>query len=114
MLDIKYIREHAEEVKKNAENRGAKVNVDRLLELDQQRRGKIIEVEELRASRNLGSKGKPSEEEIVAMREVGSKISEGEAELANIESEYGILLRAIPNLTHSNVPTGGEADFKVL
>src|SRR5258708_25000985 len=108
MLDIKYIREHAEEVKKNEENRGAKVNIDRLLELDQQRRDKIVEVEELRASRNLGSKGKPSEEEIVAMREVGDKISKTESELGDIEAEYGMLMRAVPNLTHPDVPAGGE------
>ncbi len=114
MLDIKYIREHAEEVKKNAENRGAKVNIDRLLELDQLRRTKIVEVEELRASRNQGSKGKPSEEEIAKMREVGSNIAKAESELADIESEYGMLMRAIPNRTHSDVPSGGEADFKVL
>ena len=41
MLDIKYIREHAEEVKKNCENRGIKVDVDRLLEPDEKRRAKI-------------------------------------------------------------------------
>lgn len=114
MLDIKYIREHAEEVKKNCENRGVKVDVDRLLELDQNRRIKITEVEELRASRNQGSKGKPTEEEIVKMREVGDKITSAEAELLVTETEYKNLLLTIPNLTHPAVPIGKEEDFKVL
>lgn len=114
MLDIKYIREHAEEVKKNCENRGVKVDIDRLLELDQNRRIKITEVEELRASRNQGSKGKPTEEEIVKMREVGDKITSAEAELLVTETEYKNLLLTVPNLTHPAVPIGKEEDFKVL
>lgn len=114
MLDIKYIREHAEEVKKNSENRGAKVDIDRLLELDQARRAKITEAEELRSARKQGSKGKPSDEEITKMRELGDRITATEAELSNIESQYNALLRTVPNLTHPDVPSGGEDDFKVL
>jgi seryl-tRNA synthetase len=114
MLDIKYIREHAEEVKKNSENRGAKVNIDRLLELDETRRAKIAEVGELRAARNLGSKGKPSDEEIAKMRRVGEDIAKAESELSDIEVEYGMHLHAVPNITHPDVPSGGEGDFKVL
>lgn len=114
MLDIKYIRDHAEEVKRNCENRGVKVDIDRLLELDQNRRTKIVEVEELRASRNQGSKGKPSEEEITKMRQVGEDIAKAESSLAEIENEYQVVLRSVPNITHPSVPSGGEEDFKVL
>lgn len=114
MLDIKYIREHAEEVNKNSEKRGAKVNIDRLLKLDEKRRTKIKEIEELRALRNQKSQGKPSEEEIARMREVGNQITSGEAELKDIEAEYHMHLKAVPNLTHPDVPEGGEEDFKVL
>lgn len=114
MLDIKYIREHAEEVKKNSENRGAKVNIDRLLELDETRRAKIAEVGELRAARNSGSKGKPSDEEIAKMRAVGESISKAEAELSDVEAEYAMHLKSVPNTTHPDVPSGGEEDFKVL
>lgn len=114
MLDIKYIRDNAEEVKKNCENRGVKSDIKRLLELDQSRRTKITEVEELRATRKQGSKGKPSDEEIIKMREMGDKITAGESELSNIEKEYETLLRSVPNITHPDVPMGGEADFKVL
>ncbi|OHA18044.1 MAG: serine--tRNA ligase [Candidatus Taylorbacteria bacterium RIFCSPHIGHO2_01_FULL_46_22b] len=114
MLDIKYIREHAEEVKKNCENRGIKVDVDRLLELDEKRRAKISEVEQLRSARNQGSKGKPSDEEITKMREVGDDITRLEKELETIEADYLKSLKAVPNLTHPDAPIGGEADYKVL
>ena len=114
MLDIKYIREHEEEVKKNCENRGIKVDVDRLLELDEKRRAKISEVEQLRSARNQGSKGKPSDEEITKMREVGDDITRLEKELETIEADYLKSLKAVPNLTHPDAPIGGEADYKVL
>src|SRR3989344_217105 len=114
MLDIKYIREHAEEVKKNCENRGIKVDVDRLLELDEKRRAKISEVEQLRSARNQGSKGKPMPEEITRMRQVGDNIMQLEKELETIEADYLKSLKAVPNLTHPDAPIGGEADYKVL
>lgn len=115
MLDIKYIREHAEEVKKNCENRGVKVDVDRLLELDEKRRAKKTEVDNLRATRNQGSKGKPSEEEIVKMREVGDDITRLEKELEVIEIEYDKLMLAVPNNASPDTPIGpDESGNKVL
>lgn len=114
MLDIKYIREHAEEVKKNCENRKIKVDIDRLIELDEQRRAKKTEVDELRATRNQGSKGKPSEEDIIKMRQIGDDIARLEKEFEIIEADYLKLLKTVPNLTHPEVPIGGEEDFKVL
>lgn len=114
MLDIKYIRDNAEEVKNNCENRGAKVDIDRLLELDEKRRVTIIKLEGLRAVRNQKSHDKPSEEDIIKMRQVGADESVAEAELNTIESEYNNLLKVVPNLTHPDVPSGGETDYTVL
>lgn len=115
MLDIKYVREHAEEVKKNCENRGVKVDINRLLELDEKRRAKKTEVDELRATRNQGSKGKPSEEEIIKMRQIGDDIAKAESELGKVEEEYNILMLAIPNVASPDTPIGpDESGNKVL
>jgi len=38
MLDIKFIRKNPKKVKEGAKNKGVKVNVDQLLEVDKQRR----------------------------------------------------------------------------
>jgi seryl-tRNA synthetase len=114
MLDIKYIREHTDEVKKNNKNRGDKVDVDRILDLDTLRRDHIKQVEELRGMRNQASKGKPSSDEIAKMRKVGDEIKVLEEKLAKIESEFNELLMQIPNQTHPDSPVGGEEDFKVL
>src|SRR3989338_6558126 len=114
MLDIKYIREHAELIKENLKNRGVVLDLDNLLTLDRDRRAHMAQIEELRAQRNQGSKGKPSEEDIAKMRQVGDQIATLEKELATIEIDYNKLLKAVPNLTHPETPIGGEEDFKVL
>ncbi len=114
MLDIKYIREHAELIKENNKNRGVAVDMDRLLSLDRERRETITRVEELRALRKKTSQGKPAQEEIEKMRTVGDDIAKGEHELAKIETELNTLMRIVPNLTHPEVPIGGEDDFKTL
>jgi seryl-tRNA synthetase len=88
--------------------------VDKLLELDTERRDFTQQIDVLRADRNAKSKGKPSEDEIVKMREVGEKIKQFEDRLLEIEDEYRSLLMQIPNISHPNSPIGGEEKFVVI
>lgn len=114
MLDIKYIREHKEEVKENAKKRRNTVDIDALLSVDEKRRELLRSLEDKRASRNAGSKGKPSDEEIAKMKALGEQIKQIEDELETLTQEYETLLMSVPNLTHPDAPEGGEEDFKVL
>lgn len=114
MLDIHYIREHTEAVKKNGKDRGVVVDIDRLLELDTQRRTWIQRSEELRAERNKVSKTKPTDDEIARMRQVGEEIKKIEDDLVALEVDFQTILSRVPNLTHPDTPIGGEADFTVL
>ena len=114
MIDIKFIRENPDLIKTNCTNRNVKVNIDRLLTADEQRRDILKKIDDLRALRNQKSKGKPTEEEIVKMRKVGEDIKELETQLEKIESEYTDLLLQVPNLTHPETPIGGEEDYKVV
>ncbi|PLX28512.1 serine--tRNA ligase [Candidatus Parcubacteria bacterium] len=111
MLDIKYIRENVDAIKENCKNRHVNVNIERLLELDEERRDFQQQIDTLRAERNQKSKGKPSDEEITHMREVGDKIKQFEERQTEIETEYTDLLLQIPNSTHPDSPIGGEEDF---
>jgi seryl-tRNA synthetase len=110
MLDIKYIREHAEEVKKNCADRLSNANIDELLVLDEQRRQAISEIDALRAERNQGSKGKPTPEEIEAMKNKRAKISELETSLLELESKYNESLFKVPNLSHPDVKRSDNED----
>lgn len=115
MLDIKYIREHQEEVKKNCENRLSSANIDELLEYDEKRRKIIGEIDALRAERNKESKGKPSPEEIEEMKQKRAKVGEMEMELEVVEKKFNELLFIVPNLSHpAVVASRNEDDNPVL
>jgi seryl-tRNA synthetase len=115
MLDIKFIRDNKELVEKNSKNRGVKLDLDALLDLDEKRRKQITQIEDLRAQRKQGSKGgKPSDEDIAKMRDLGDQISKLEIVLMEIENEWRSLLMKVPNLTHPESPVGGEEDYKVV
>ncbi|MFA5174877.1 MAG: serine--tRNA ligase [Patescibacteria group bacterium] len=114
MLDIKFIRENKELIKNNCENRRVKIDLDRLLNLDEKRKELMKKSEDLRALRNQKSKGKPSDEEIAKMRQVGEEIKILEIQEGEISSEFYELALKIPNLTHPDSPIGGEEDYKVI
>jgi seryl-tRNA synthetase len=103
MLDIKYIREHKEEVQANCANRLAVVDIASLLQLDDQPRELIGRIDALRGERNQKSKAKPTEVEIAKMKRVGEEIAELEKALSVAESELNAMLLAVPNLTHPEV-----------
>jgi seryl-tRNA synthetase len=56
MLDRRFIVENAELVKQNCVNRGAKADVERFVQLEQERKARQIEVEELNRKANEVSK----------------------------------------------------------
>ena len=56
MLDLKFIRESTDAVRQALVNRNDSAPIDEILELDQKRRAKILELEELRRSRKEASR----------------------------------------------------------
>jgi len=115
MLDIKFIRENIDLVKKNSANRLAKVEVDQLILLDEAWRKLQGEIQELRSERNKTSKTKPTPEEISQMKEVGNKIFVLEEKSLELESSLKQLMMAVPNLTHKDVRVSAdESDNPVL
>lgn len=114
MLDIKYIREHVAEIKQNCVSRRVKLDVEALITADDARRELQQKIDTLRAARNSGSKGKPSEEEIAKMRAVGEEIKQLEEQFKTIEATYLDLMMQVPNMTHPESPVGGEEDFRVV
>ncbi len=114
MLDPKWIREHADEVRANLARRRVKFDLDAYLALDQRRMEMLQRVELLRAERKSGSKGKPTPEQREHLRALGDQIGQVESDLTTTEEEWKALLEQIPSLTHPDVPEGGEEDFRVV
>ncbi len=122
MLDIRFIRENPDTVKKGIKNKGVEVDVDRLLALDEERRKLLQEVEGLRAEQNKateeiakeGDKNK-REKRVEEMKKLKESLRGGEEELGRVSSEFEKLLLAVPNLPLASVPIGkDESDNRVL
>jgi len=110
MIDIKLLRENPEKVKKACENKGAKIDIEQILELDKKRRESIQEIEKLKAEQN-----KLGKDQIEKAKELKNKIKELEPELEKAELEFQILFNRIPNLPLDGVPIGSnEAGNKVI
>lgn len=104
MLDIKLIREKPEEIKRAIARKGAKSEmIDKLLELDQDRRESIIELEEAQKNLNLSSTEIAKlhgQQKIDAIKEAGTisqKVSELKPRVEEIIKEYNSLMLEMPN-----------------
>ncbi|MBU4142423.1 serine--tRNA ligase [Patescibacteria group bacterium] len=121
MLDIKFIRANKEAVKENAKNRGVKVDIDKLLSLDEQRRQIIVRVETLRANQNKVSDEIAKEKnpetrqmKIDEMKKIKEKLAEIKNPLAGTEKEFESLMLALPNMMQPGTPIGASEKDNVV
>ena len=118
MLDIRYIRENAARVQEASEQKGYKVDIAHLLQLDEERRTLLGKVEDLRKERNdlsSSTKGqKPSDEQLARGRELKTQITEIEDRLNVVESEFITALKKVPNMPLDYVPVGTSEDDNVV
>ncbi|HUP60013.1 MAG TPA: serine--tRNA ligase [Thermoanaerobaculia bacterium] len=116
MLAREYLRERADDYREALKKRGAKVDLDRFLELDAERRRSIATVEQLKAQRNtatqeiatLKKNKQDASAQIEAMRSVGDEIKRLDERLAQIEEELKELELLFPNAPHESVPAGAD------
>ncbi len=112
MLDVKFIRDNLELVKKSTREKGYKIDVEEVLDLDDKRKQELARVEELRRERNeIAAKmkgGKPAADLIASGKKVKEELSGLEKELAETEEKCSLALKAIPNVIFDDVPLGGE------
>jgi seryl-tRNA synthetase len=118
MLDIQFIRDNPELVAEKSQQKGYKVDIKELLELDTQRRTRLTQVEELRSRRNNLAdslkKGKPSPEQIEEGKKLKEEIASIESELGPLEEHYAELLKQVPNMPLDGVPVGASEDENVV
>ena len=121
MLDMRFIRENTDVVRKSLEARNSDYNLDELLSLDKERREILTKVEALKKERNEVSaiigknarEGKDSLELKEKMSKVSSKIKELDVKVAEIDEKQRLLLLTIPNVLHSSTPFGKDEDENV-
>lgn len=124
MLDIKRIKENPEEVKAGlrAKEVDCDAIVDRILELDEERRKLIASTEERKAKQNKVSK------EIPALKKAGKDVAPVFAEMAELKAgiaqdaekldavlaEYRTAMLSLPNLPDPDLKPGGKENNEPL
>ena len=121
MLDIKWVREHQDEVKESLRRRGSGFDVAVLLAADEARRAAIKEGDDLRARHHVFSEeiaktaGAERLEKIEQSRQLKTRIAAVEEETKRAEAEFAILIHQLPNVADAEAPDGaGEKDNKIL
>jgi seryl-tRNA synthetase len=118
MLDIKFLRQNIDFVRKKMLERGQDINLEAFAALDEKRRRVLQEVETLRnerntASKEIGEKKKKKEDTsplIAKMSDVSKRIKELDESLKKIEEALGGILMIIPNVPHESVVYGTSSE----
>ncbi len=123
MLDIKYIRENSETVKKAVVDKQlvGTVDVDELLRLDDEHKSLLQRVETHRALRNQLSENIPKVAEaerqklIAEAADVKTELAKLESELKTLKMQLDALMLWVPNVPAEDVPIGqDESGNKVI
>lgn len=114
-VDFKWIRDNKEAVASNIKKRNSTANLDIVLELYEKLTNLQKEVERLRGERNVVAnkmKGKLEPSERQKLIDKGKNLKEVllslEEELLKLTDELQMEAQRIPNMTHPDVPLGGE------
>ena len=127
MLDIRYIREHADEVEKKAKQKGYDVDIKKLVKLDEERRVLRTKAEEIRTERNqlaystsqsysvsVSPSEAPPEEAVKEGKELKQNSAQIENDLALKDHEFLELLKQVPNMPTDDVPVGRDETENVV
>lgn len=101
MVDVNFIRQNKELVKKVAKNKGIDIDIERLLELDKQRKNLIQKSEKIRSQQK-----KIEKENITKARELKKESQLLKNELQKVEKEYEKLMLLVPNIYSQDTPIG--------
>ena len=120
MHDLRMVREQMPALREGLRRRGAlaalEPRLERLEELERERRRLIALVEERKAARNAATQevarrkraGEPADDLVAESRALGEAIAGDERLLADAEAELTGILLEVPNVPQPDVPEGGE------
>ena len=118
MLDIKFIRENKEGIKKAIQEKGIDLDLGELLKVDEERVKLMQEIETLNAKKNelnsqMKESGSDKEKIIKEGREIKSKLAKIEPELKKIKEKFEDLMVLVPVIHAKDTPIGKDEDENV-
>lgn len=114
MLDLKYIRENLDLVRKAAKIKRIKVDLDKLIELDDERRELLKKVESIRAEKNAASsqipklKGDEKQALLDKMKSFTEEEKDLDEKLKSVQNKLDILLLLVPAVPSDKAPEGKD------
>jgi seryl-tRNA synthetase len=118
MIDVKILRHETHVVANAIRNKGAKVDLDELVELDRQHSSLLTQVEQLRERRNTLSAamktGVKDEAAITQSKVLKQELLGLEEQLKTASTRFLELLRQVPNIPTEDTPIGFSEDDNVV
>jgi len=120
MIDIKRLRREPDVYREGTTAKGAKADIDGILDLDMKIRELKQEQEPLRAEQRkagkdiAAAKGPEKQEKIAAMKEVSDKIKSLTTQLEETQAEIEKLVRQVPNPPLPEVPRGESEEENIV
>lgn len=121
MLDLRFMRENLEIVQENLKNRKNQTDLQDFVDLYDQRKTLIQEVEALKATRNkvteeisiLKRNKENADEKIAEMKIVGDKIADLDEAVKGVEKSILDMVLMLPNICDVSVPIGADEEENV-
>ncbi len=118
MVDLKFIRENTDAVRKMLTDRQTDAELDKLIDLDTQWRENLTQTQTLQAHQNqvsqqiaqLKREKQDATETITEMRKLSQDIKERTAEANKLKSDIDAILLTIPNVPDESTPFGTSED----
>ncbi len=122
MLDLRYFREHFDEIQVALAKKKFAVDLEAVRDLDAERRKVITAAEEKRAAQKAANaemaqlrKGSPEFlAKVQEMKALAGEVKEFQARQAEAEEAFMAAFQAIPNVPHESVPVGDREEDNVV
>ncbi|MEZ8095579.1 serine--tRNA ligase [Photobacterium swingsii] len=123
MLDSKLLRTELDETAAKLARRGFTLDVEKLRDLEEQRKSLQVKTEELQAQRNSRSKSigqakakgdhEEAEKILADVANLGSELDDAKKALAELQNELQDITLSVPNLPDDAVPAGKDENENV-
>jgi seryl-tRNA synthetase len=117
MLDIKFIKNNITEVKNACFNKNIKIDIDKLVELDEEKRQLQVKIETIRSKRNEINdrmKNKRDDDLINQSKLLKQELEKLETEFNNTKLDFEEIYFRVPNIVSINTPVNGGAEGNVV
>ena len=122
MIDLKYVREHLEELAQRLKSRGYILDTAKIDLLEKERRKHLQTLEQLQMARNQLAKqigiakksGKNCDNEMAQAATISQKVKDAEERAKGSEESLNQLLSDVPNTPHESVPIGKDESDNVI